>query len=359
MSNTVEEAIAGAEESPVGKKVSEQDYILRRQAALGGSPAKEAPKAEEEKPKDEASPEGNDAKPEAEAPASDDVLSKAKSGNLDSLTDEEIDQLAKTLGSKAVARYGELTAKRKQAEEEAARLRAALAAKEQEKPQHEPIANNPFASLKTSEELEAKAREVKQSIEVLEEIVENSDGLGAEDVVGTGPNGESYTKKQVKEKLRAARKARDEFLPDVAQRIQKREQARQMRSALEGEARKQIPWLEDEKDERVAKYKAMVGDERLKRLEEVLPDVAAQMPFLLAHAANSMFGRREIAVDAGSVAPIKPKPPASPVGSSAASGRPDTQSKHLNELKARAAATGSTADWTALRTAKLSGRKTL
>lgn len=356
MSNTVVEANAGAEASPVEKKMSEQDWILRRQAAHG-VPVKEAPKAEEEKPKAEAAPEGDEAKPEAEAPASDDVLSKARSGNLDDLSEEELSQLAKSLGSRAVARFGELTAKRRVAEEEAAQLRAALASKE--KPAAEPIANNPYASLKTSAELDAKAREIKQSIDVLEEALDGADGLGAEDAVATGPNGEAYTKKQIRERLRMARKARDEYLPDVAQRIVKRERASAMRVALEADVRKTIPWMEDEKDERTMRYKAMIGDERLKRIEEVEPEVAAQLPSLLAHAVNSMFARKEIAIEPVK-ARIPPSPPSNPTGGSAASSKPEaTTSKQMKELRDRAANSGKTSDWTALRTHSLSKRKTL
>lgn len=356
MSNTVVEANAGAEASPVEKKMSEQDWILRRQAAHG-APVKEAPKAEEEKPKAEAAPEGDEAKPEAEAPATDDVLSKARSGNLDDLSEEELGQLAKSLGSRAVARFGELTAKRRQAEEEAAQLRAALASKE--KPAAEPIANNPFASLKTSAELEAKAKEIKQSIDVLEEALDGADGLGAEDAVATGPNGEAYTKKQIRERLRLARKARDEYLPDVAQRIVKRERAAAMRVALEADTRKALPWIEDEKDERTQRYKAMIGDERLKRIEEVEPEVAAQLPSLLAHSVNSMFARKEIAIESVKTR-IPPSPPSNPTGGNAASSKPDAAtSKQLKELHDRAARTGKTSDWTSLRTQQLSKRKSL
>jgi hypothetical protein len=362
MSQTVETANAGAEVSPVetGSVTSEQGFLLRRRAAFEAKAEKPEPKATETEAEEAAAPTegGEEAKP-AEATPGNDVLSKAKSGNLDDLSEEELGQLAKALGSKAVARFGELTAKRKAAEERAAALEAQLASRDSGN-KSEPIANNPYASLKTSAELKAKEAELKQSIDVLEEIIEGADGLGAEDVIGTGPAGESYTKKQVREKLRAARKARDEFLPDIAQRLAKKERATAMRSELEANVRKQLPWLEDEKDERTQRYKAIIGDERLKRIEEVDPEIAAQMPFFMAHAANSMFARKPIAVDTAPLKPGKPTPPSNPGGGAAASSRPEeSQTKREKETLARAKETRSERDWTAHRAAKFSKRKAL
>lgn len=42
------------------------------------------------------------------------------------------------------------------------------------------------------------------------------------------------------------------------------------------------------------KYKDMLNDERLKGLDKFNPEVSAQLPYLLAHAANSMYGRKLI-----------------------------------------------------------------
>lgn len=357
MTNTAEKANAEASETSVKKStLTDAQWLQQRLAGKGKEPEKAEPKPEEPKTEEAPAPSEGKADAPSEETPSEDVLSKAKNGNLDDLTEAELSQLAREIGSKAVARFGELTAKRKAAEERAAALEAQLAAKATSAPE---IADNPYAkSIKTSEELRAKEKELKQSMEVLEEILDASDGLGAEDVVGTGPNGESYTKKQVKEKLRAARKARDEFLPDVAQRIQKRERAHQMRTALEGEARKQIPWMEDEKDERAQKYKAMVGDERLKKIEDVDPEIAAQLPFFLAHAANSMFSRREISpVETAEKPKIAPKPPSNPSTGAAAPAKDQSVSKREKELQDRLAKTGSASDWTALRTHQLTSKR--
>jgi hypothetical protein len=57
-----------------------------------------------------------------------DVLSKEV--DLDSMSEQELRELADKLGSRAVARFGELTAKRKHAEEQLTALRQELAARE-------------------------------------------------------------------------------------------------------------------------------------------------------------------------------------------------------------------------------------
>lgn len=356
MSGTVQKAIAGAAESPVADNVSEQEYVLRRQAAKEqAKPAPEAVKPEEEKPKEaesEAAPE--DSSPKAK---DNDVLSKAKT-NLDDLSAEELDQLAKELGSKAVARFGELTAKRKAAEERAASLEAALARQSQEKAAPaDPVINNPFASIKDAAELQSKAKEIKEVIEFAEEKLDDADGIGMDEVAAV-VDGKEYTKRQLRDTLRKARKAEKEYLPDVARRLQTVEQAKQLRESLNEQMRKQLPWMEDEGDERKKRYDAMASDPRLKRIEEVAPDIAAQMPFLLAHASNSMYARREIPIEAKPA--VKATPPENPSTGAATSRSPEgVKSKQEKELKSRLVESGAAEDWLALRTAQISKRKTI
>ena len=89
--------------------MSEGDFIQRRLSGKGTAKAEsEAEKQKEvESTEKVEKPEAGEETPEAQKQ---DVLSKAKSGNLDDLSEDELSQLAKSIGSKAVARYGELTA---------------------------------------------------------------------------------------------------------------------------------------------------------------------------------------------------------------------------------------------------------
>ena len=86
--------------------ISQEDFIesrLERETKAEGNsesqPEKEKTVEQEEKP---------------------DVLSQVT--DLDNLSDSELKDLSEKLGSRAVARFGELTAKRKAAEEKAAKL---------------------------------------------------------------------------------------------------------------------------------------------------------------------------------------------------------------------------------------------
>lgn len=99
---------------------------------------------------------------------SEDVLSQL---DLDDMSEEELRELADKLGSRAVARYGELTAKRKAAEERLASLEASL--KEKQNPLDAPkkVENNPFGNLNTVEQLQDKAAEVDGIVEWAEDIL--------------------------------------------------------------------------------------------------------------------------------------------------------------------------------------------
>lgn len=351
MSVAVQKPIAGGVESPVVDNVSAQEYLLRRQAAK--EPVKQEPTAEQ--PKEEITKEAeSEVAPKETTPEASDVLSKAKTGNLDDLSAEELDQLAKLVGSKAVARFGELTAKRKAAEERAAALEAALARQNQGK-EVEPVKDNPFATIADPKELQSKTNEIKQVIDFAEEKLDEADGVLPDAVIAV-VDGKEYTKRQLKETLRKARKARDEYLPDVSRRLALAEQSKQLRESLNVEMRKQLPWTEDEADERKKRYDAMVSDPRLKRIEEVAPEIAAQLPYLLAHASNSMYSRREIPLT--EKVPVKPSPPENPSSGAAVSRSPEgARSRQEKDLRSQVASSGLKEDWLALRTAQLTKRK--
>ena len=140
-----------------------------------------------------------------------DVLSQY---NLDEMSEEDIKDLGQQLGSKAVLRFGELTARRKQAEERLEQLEAKLSDQKNDiLKQQKPIENNPYSSLDTTEALQEKAQELNEIISWAEDTLFEADGYSAEDVV-TEVEGKEVTKAQVRKSLLQARKARDTFLPD-------------------------------------------------------------------------------------------------------------------------------------------------
>lgn len=278
---------------------------------------------------------------------------------LDALSEAELTELSEKLGSRAVARYGELTAKRKAAEEKLARMQAALEAQQQQNPLEtvDAVTNNPYRDIKNLEGLQAKAREVGEIIEWAEDVLFNADGYGPEDEV-TEVEGKGITKAEVRKTLLNARKSRDRYLPAQLQALQKKEQSAQLKNAFAEQARKELDWLEGEDNDTRARYEAMLADPRFKALEETVdPEVSAQLSYILAHAANSLYGAKPNP-PAKTKAALRPPTGASP--SNNAAGAPNTQassrSKAIKEMHNRFKASGEKDDYVRLRTIQLANQ---
>ena len=276
-----------------------------------------------------------------------DVLSQY---NLDEMSEEELEDLSKKLGSRAVARYGELTAKRKAAEEKLAELQRQMSEQKNDILQSKkPVENNPYSNLETVEALQDKAQEVNEIIAWAEDILFESDGYSADDVV-TEVEGKEVTKAQVRKSLLQARKARDAFLPDQLNKLQQIENGKQLRSAFEEQAKRELTWLQGEDNDTRKQYEAMLSDKRFIDLQDkVDPDIAAQLPYLIAHAANSMYGRKLIQ--------DKPKvsitPPKTGATSAPNTSRATKNTKALADLSSRFKDSGNEKDFIKLRTKQL------
>ena len=129
MTDEIETANADADQNSVNNNnISVEDFAMRRLGELN-------PVAEE--PQEGVTEEAEEADEETEE--SEDVLSQL---DLDDMSDGDLRELADKLGSRAVARFGELTAKRKVAEERLAVLEAQL--KEKPNPlETKKVENNP------------------------------------------------------------------------------------------------------------------------------------------------------------------------------------------------------------------------
>ena len=287
--------------------MSPSEFIAARYQAMTKAPeAKNTPPPPEEEPKQEAPSEPEPPKeevvneepqptPEEAKPAEEsEVLSKDV--DLENMSEAELKELAKKLGSKAVARFGELTAKRKAAEEQLEALKAEIA-KREESSFEAKVKDNPYANVAEKHELDAKYQEIVEVMEWAENHLDKSEDLAAEDVV-TNENGRDYTKRELREVLRRARKAKDVFIPDQAKQIKLASDRSLMRTTLVDKAKTELPWLSGEDNDVRKQYERLMSDDKLKALERAAPDFAAQLPYLMAHAANSIYGRR----------PVDPKP---------------------------------------------------
>ena len=360
MSNEVQMANAGADPKPVNKNMSSSEFLSARYKAMteaakaqkSPEKPKEEPKevvpSEPEEPKAEAAQEESVAQPEADQSAQEQkVLSKDV--DLENMSEAELKELAQKLGSKAVARFGELTAKRKAAEEQLAALQAELAKRSSNQLEAK-VKDNPYANIEKPEDLQAKFQEVTEVIDWADDLLEKGEDLGADDVL-TNVNGKDYTKREIKEALRKARKAKDVYLPDQDKQIKLANERVQFKQSLIERAKTELPWLSGEDNDVRKQYEAMMGDERLKNIEKMLPDVAPQLPYLLAHAANSLYARR--AVDTKPSARLSPPSPV--LSQSAESSKPEArQSKALNDLSNRFSKSGSYKDFKAIRALQMS-----
>lgn len=362
MNNEVTTGNAEPENSTAEKtNITAEDFAIQRLGQPTPEPEEqEAPEVEEEVADEIATEEVEDTEEsgestedeESEAESEEQVLSQI---DLDDMSEEELRELADKLGSRAVARFGELTAKRKAAEEKLQQIEAKLSAEQSNplQPKQE-VKNNPFDSVDTLEDLQAKATDASNVIEWAEDIMFNADGYEADDVV-TEVEGKEMTKADVRNALLQARKARDKFLPARLEEIQKIEQSKQMQEHLSAQAEAELPWMTGEDNDTRREYQAIMSDPRVETLMTSLPaDVKAQMPYLLAHAANSIYGRKE-------VKSAKPKvrlnASNTSTPSAAGSEKPASRaSKSIKNLSTQFKQSGNKSDFITLRTLQLQNR---
>ena len=359
MSNEINTAIVEAEPSSMGNtNISVLDFASRRAKQLSQQPPQQEEMQETEiEPEvdefEEDVPEIESEETESEEQEATNVLSK----DLDDLSEEEFQALVDKSRSRALSRYGELTAKAKAAEEKLAAYEAQMNAKKQEVDplQREgEVKDNPYKDIADIKGLQDKAEETSSVIEWAEDILFNSDGYAADDIV-VEVEGKELTKADVRRSLLNARKSRDKYLPAQLKVIQAKQQGEQMKEAFQAQAVKELNWMQGEDNDVRRQYEAIMSDPRVEKLSTALdPDVAAQLPYLLAHAANSIYGQK--------AAPAKtsPKlnPPSNAFSNATRSEKAAPKSaKAINEMSKRFKETGNKNDFITLRTLQLSNRK--
>jgi len=350
MSEVVTSNSADAKPAVENKPTSDAAFLSARVAKLSGKPTQpeSVPSGEAKEPV-EAPKEGAT---EAEAPPQKEVLSK----DVEDLTDEEISELAQKGKSGLLKRIAELTARRKLAEEKAAALEAAIAQTRQQLPEAK-VEDNPYESIATVEDLQKQREEVDSFIESAEDILFKAEDLGSDEVVYTSDDGKPYTKMQMREMLRNARRRQTKYIPAHWKELQNRAQRSAVEQQFKALAKNELSWLDGEDNDTRKRYEAMVSDPRLKRAKELVPEIAPQIEYLVAHAANSIYGRRTLEMDSKPKTPAL-SPPSTPSQAAAASDRPENRmDRQLKDIESRFKTTGSSSDFIALRAAQISKRK--
>ena len=338
---------ADAKPAVENKPMTDKDFLSARIASRQKAPPSTTESAPEPEEKKEAT--SQEGEP-TEAPKAKEVLSK----DIDELTDEEIAELAQKGKSGLLKRIAELTAKRKLAEEKAAALEAAVQQAKQQLPEPK-VENNPYANVTTVDDLQGKLKEVNEVVEWAEEILFRSEDMAASDIVAT-VDGKEYTTADIRESLRKARRAKDRFIPAQFQELQAKMERSNLETAFKQQARKELGWLEGEDNDVRKRYEAMVADPRLKKLKDSVPEIAPQIEYLIAHAANSMYGRREIPMEKSKGPTLNP--PSNPSTTAAAPEKAEARmEKSLKDVESRFRQTGKGSDFIALRAAQISKRK--
>lgn len=362
MSNVATSIAEDAKVSVVSNVVTESQMMAARLKAHEAPPAKEEAKAEPEEVEEaEESPE----KPESvevaeveeaqseEAPApteaeSAKVLSKI---DLDALSEAELQELAAKTRSKALARFGELTSDKKALQSQVAHLQAQLNQSQQKNPvlESKPEIPKEIAALSKPEEIQAKFKQAEEVIDWAERVLDNAEHLASTDVA-ISVDGRDYTKAQVKEYMRDARKVKEKYLPAQVAELQTKAQRAALKTQYLEQAKKELEWVSGDDNDLRKEYEAIANTPAMKKIRESVPEVEPELDYLVMHAINSIKGKRYYDMaNAGTAAKpsLKVTPPAAV--KSQAVGRNELESRQVKELEKKVKTNGSYEDLYALR----------
>lgn len=316
-------------------------------------------KAREERIKASLSPDSTQNEPTTDAApaAQETVLSKLmkelEAVPLDDLPESEVRALAEKLRSKSVSRFADLSKKAKTAE---AQLAEILQEREKGFVPQAKAENNPFASIETVEALDQEFQRASGHVEWAEGLLEDREGSHPEEVIYTDAAGKEYTKAQIKQSLRDARKARDVHIGEQYKQIMTKEQRKVQRTLVAEKAAKELPWLVGDDNDTRRQYESLKAGVRITEIEKADPEFAVHLDRILAHAANSMFSAQKASASAKPPAALKP--PSTPSHSGAAPQRANPNAdKFLQEAEARFQKTQSEGDYLAVLRARRAARQ--
>lgn len=328
------------------------DYEVSRTKQLQErhTPQEEAqPEAEQPEEEEVEAQATTEVEAEAEAPElegeEENVLSQF---DLDNLSEEDANKISEILKSRAAGRIGTLTGKNKSLQEELNSLKASM--KESPLDSVQEVKNNPFADLKDFKAIQEKSQEIHDAIEYLEDVMYDSSDHSPDDIVAD-VDGTQYTKSQIREQLKQAQKSRDTYLPDQYKKVQVREQSMLQRRQFGERAMKEFVWMKDPKSPIAKQFVDLAANDTMQKIYDEHPALGAQLPYILAHAVNSMNASSKPKVKAGKAFDIAP--PRSPNSTAAPTERAQSRStKVLSDLSSRFKESGSKDDFIKMRMQK-------
>ena len=334
-------AIAGATE-PVSN-VSVEEYITRRTGIASQQEEQtEETESETEEVSDDQEAELED-NTEYVDEEEEEVGSEEAELDLLNLSTEQIQELAKKGKSRLLQRVGELTAQKRQLEE---KLQQQTAGKPvREIPQNE----NPFSGITDHSELVTKYRELEKVLEDTDIILEEHEDYGVDDIIVVGNR--EFTKKEIRKANRNARDSIAKYIPAQERQIAKLQQLQQMEAQYSAAAKEEVPEILDQESEVGSRYLAMMQDPIAQQVKNQIPELGAQLEYILAHAANSIFGKGKRVNTSGIGSKLKIIPSSSPSRNSAVSSR-STKPKIVAEAYNKFENSHSVDDWISARIAK-------
>jgi hypothetical protein len=262
--------------------------------------------------------------------------------DLLSLTTEQIQSLAKKGKSRLLQRIGELTAQKKALEE-----------KIQSQPQSQakvvPQDENPFREVASFEALKGKYDELERTLETTDEILEEHEDYGPDDIIVVGDK--EFSKKQIRKANRNAREALTKYIPAQQQHLIKIAQYEEMSKQYSEAAKSEVPEIQDEESEIGKSYKALVSDPLIDRIKAQVPEIGFQIEYILAHAARSLYGNKKVMKQPAMGNKLKVNPSSTPYGAGAAKSSSPAKAK-VGDAYNRFERSGSPEEWIAARIAK-------
>jgi hypothetical protein len=336
--------------------MSASDFVNRRlgnsevveNAEQAEAPKEEFPVVEEASNEVNETVEKSNTEELTEEQVSEEALSQF---NLDEMSEEDLKEISEKLGSRAVARFGALTARRKEAEERVKAMEAKMQEMQSQKAEVPVVKNNPLDKITDPKKLQDQAKTARNVVEWAEDILFEKGDYGIDETVAT-VKGKDLTKADVRKSLKHSQNILKKYIPAQMHKLKKVNESKVVRKQLIDKARKELPWVGDKENELHKKYVAMYNDPRLKPLLNNA-DLGAQMPYILAHATQSIYGRKPI-TESGKSPKLTP-----PKGGPTASRSEKTETvsaKKMNNLSQQYKSNGTISDFITLRTQQLKNK---
>jgi len=246
---------------------------------------------------------------EAEAEEESDESEETEGIDLDGLTEDQWEAVRTKLKSGAAARIKALTAQLKAKDETLAAIKAQVPTE----PALKRIENNPYGDVKELSALQEKDEEIARVIESTDAILDEHEDYALDDIISVG--GKEYTKRQLKEANRNARKAQKDFIPAQRAEIQRGEARKELRANFDAKAEEEVAEIADESTDVSKNFKALTSDPLFQQIRDKVPDAEPVLNYILAHFCKSRFGKpTKIPAQVTPASKPKAKPPEQPGG---------------------------------------------